>query len=179
MKLSKIKLAMAASALLLTSGAYAVDGTINFTGSIVASTCKSEVTGTSGSTVDLGAVSASGFKAAGDVSGSQPFTISLTGCPTPATGATAPNMAIQFAGNPNNDNKALLAVTGGAADVGIGIFNNQTDETPIALYSNSAVKTVDTNGAATFNFVAKYVSTASAVTAGQANATATFSIVYP
>lgn len=176
MKLSKIKLAMAASALLLTSGAYAVDGTINFTGSIVESTCSAAVTGTSGSTVNLGNVSSTGFNAAGDVSGAQPFTIALTGCPTTGTNANK-SMAIQFAGTPDQAKTSLLAVTGGATGVGIGIFN-QEDDSQINLFSNSTAQAAD-NGNATFKFVAKYVSTANVVTAGQANADATFSIVYP
>lgn len=174
MKLSKIKLAMVASTLLLTSGAYAE--TINFTGTIVDSSCVATVDSSGSSSVALGKVSKSSLATSGATAAPTPFTISVTGCTASAS------VAIKFDGTPVTGNNALLALTqetGVATNVGIGIFNNtSTNSSQISLYDASATQTTDTTGAASFPFVAKYVAVGTA-TAGSANSSATFSITYP
>lgn len=176
MKLSNIKLAIAASTLLLASGAYAVDGKINFTGEIVDSACSAQVNGSSNGSVALGRVSASALN--GDtnkVAGATPFTIAITGCPN------STNIAVKFDATPDQTNSKLIAISSEsnvATGVALGIFNTGEAD-PIPLFSASKTVATSDTGAANLSFSAKYVSTAKKVEAGGANASATFSIVYP
>src|SRR5688572_23428653 len=99
---------------------HAADGTINFTGQIVATTC--DVNGGSNATidVDLGTVAATSFTAVGDTSSPTAFTISLTNCPPTFNAA-----AVKFDGTADAADNQLLEVTGGATGVGIEIADNQ------------------------------------------------------
>lgn len=177
MKLSNIKLAMAASTLLLASGAYAEDGTINFTGSIIDSSCVVNTNGSANSTgsVDLGKVSTQSLNTAGATAAPTQFSIKVTNCKVGST------VAIQFDGTAHSVNKDILAITGsgteGVADnVGVAIYN-QDSTSILPLNSASKIQTTDNDGSAEFPFTARYYATA-AVTAGTANATATFNIAY-
>lgn len=159
------------------SGAQAADGTINFTGKILAATCTVN-TGSANQDVDLGVWGADGFGAAGTTQGSIPFSISLGSCDTSLTSTSA-----TFGGTANSDNANLLEVTttGGTAATGLGIALYEADgTTPINL--GSASTDIPTNGNATsvMNFVAKYMSTKAAaqVTPGDADAVADFTVNY-
>lgn len=172
MKLRNSAIALAASTLIFASSAYAADGTITFTGDIVASTCKING-GTNDQTVALGKVSTTALKGAGTQAAGTLFTIALTGC-----GDTFTSAQVKFDATKNTVNSDLIALSGDstATGVGIGVFESDgvTYVTPYVATKAQAIK----DGAATFSYVAKYVATGDTVTAGTANSSATFTIIY-
>lgn len=173
MKLTTIK-TLVAAAVLLTSGAYAADGTINFTGSVVNGSCQVS-SGTDGvQTVDLGNVSASSLAKSGQVAGGTAFSISLTGC------GKATKVAIKFDGDVADANNTILNLTSGqtATNVGVSIYSHSDGTTPITFFSSRDQVTTGDDGNATFDYIAKYVATGVAG-AGTANSSATFTIMYP
>lgn len=172
MKLRHSAIALATSALIFASSAYAADGTITFTGDIVASTCKING-GTNDQTVALGKVSTTALKGAGTQAAGTLFSIALTGC-----GDTFTSAQIKFDATQNDDNNDLIALGSDstATGVGIGIFESDA-VTYVKPFVATKSQTI-TDGAATFNYVAKYVATAATVTAGTANSSATFTVIY-
>ncbi|UJD79349.1 type 1 fimbrial protein [Serratia rubidaea] len=156
------------------SAAQAADGTINFTGNITDAACT--VTPASASqTVALGTVNSGAFAAAGDTASPTKFGITLTSCP-----ATVTTASVKFDGPTDAANSNLLALTsatGVATGVGVGIYEENAT-TLIPVSSTSVSKTLSTTTDTTFNFIAKYVATAAAVTAGPANAVSDFTISY-
>lgn len=171
MKLTTIKTLVAAT-VLLTSGAYAIDGTINFTGSVVAGTCKVSSGSNGTQTVDLGNVSASSLAESGAYAGATPFAITLTDCGDDLA------VAIKFDGDALDTKNQILKLSDGqtATNVGVGIYPAGS-ATPITLYTTRD-KVTPADGTATFNYVAKYVATGKAG-AGTANSSATFTLMYP
>lgn len=172
MKLTTSIKTIAASTILLTSAAYAADGTITFNGEIVASTCVING-GTADQTVSLGKVSTTALKGAGTQAAGTIFTIGLTGCGTTFTSAQ-----VKFDAQTDSTNNKLIKLGTGstATGVGIGIYESDatTNVVPFVATASQPIK----DGAATFNYIAKYVSTADTVTAGTANSSATFTVIY-
>ncbi|NIF22658.1 MULTISPECIES: fimbrial protein [Pantoea] len=178
--MKKILLPMVSIGLsLLAMNAHASNGTVAFTGSIVNSTC-SVSSGDQNKQVFIGKYPTSAFTKIGDVTASKAFTINLTNCETG-------NYTLRFdgptvAGSPN-----LLSVSA-ATGVGIEILDNaqnvlpinQTADstTPWVAITNNSTDSKNATGTATFNLKARYKSYASAVTAGDANANANFTIEY-
>lgn len=155
----------------LVSTANAADGTINFTGSILDSACT--VTGST-QTVALGSVVKSAFTAAGNTASPTKFSITLSSCPEATKTAI-----VSFDGTTNTTNSNLLALTSGSAATGVGVGIYESDNTTIIpVGTHSASKTLSTTASTTFNFIAKYVATAAAVTAGSANAVSDVTISY-
>ncbi|MEO3989816.1 fimbrial protein [Pseudocitrobacter cyperus] len=155
--------------------AYAVNGTVKFTGEIIESTC-TVTSGDQNKDVFIGKYPTSAFTTTGDVTASKSFTINLEKC-------EAGDYSLRFdaptvAGNPN-----LLAVDS-AGGVGIEILTNDEKIIPINQDSDSNSPWVnvatsgDATGTATFNLKARYKSFMDKVTAGTANANATFTIEY-
>lgn len=170
----KVKLvsAVVSSFLMMSSSAFAIQGetsTVIFNGEIVESTC-ALASGSKNQVVSLGSVSANAFSAVGDTSMAKEFTINLTDCNL--DNATA--ASVTFSGDTATDN--TLNVTGGADGVGIQILQNGT---PLVLDGSTASVAQDLEeGSNTMNFAARYISLDSDVTAGQANATASFTLNY-
>lgn len=163
---------MASSA--FVSAVHAADGTINFTGAITDTACTVNPTSKS-QIVNLGSVSAGAFTAAGTTAAPTRFGITLTNCPVAATTAS-----LKFDGPANASNSSLLALTTGAGvatGVGIGIYESNSS-TLIPVGSASATKNVVSGTDTTFEFVAKYVATASTVVSGAANAVSNFTVSY-
>ncbi|WP_392552575.1 fimbrial protein [Orbus wheelerorum] len=171
MKIKNKGIAVFALTLLFASMANADDGTINFTGEIVAATCT--VAGSSGSTVDvqLGKINKSALPAPGATASATMFTIGLSGCDNAITKAQ-----VSFDGASDSTDSSLLAVTGGASGVGIGIYEAD-GTTKLPLFTKSRAVTIS-NGAGAFNFVAKYVATNASIVVGKANSSATFAVAY-
>lgn len=156
------------------SAVQAADGTINFTGAITDEACTVNPA-TLNQTVNLGSVRTGGFTAAGTAAAPTRFGITLTSCPQAAKTAS-----LKFDGPTNTSNSSLLALTSGtgvATGVGIGIYESNST-TLIPVGSASATKNVVSGTNTTFEFVAKYVSTASTVVAGTANAVSNFTVSY-
>ncbi|CCG88998.1 fimbrial protein [Erwinia piriflorinigrans] len=176
--MKKILLPIAAAALtLMAANAQAANGTVKFTGSIVKSAC--DVTsGDASKEVFIGKYPTSAFKKVGDVTASKAFTINLANC-------ESGNYTLRFDGPTVSGNPNLLAVNA-ATGVGIEILDNNEKTLPINQSSDAnspwvAIASTDSqsaNGSAAFNLKARYKSYNTAVTAGDANASSSFTIEY-
>ncbi|KQW61449.1 fimbrial protein [Variovorax sp. Root411] len=182
-----VKLATLAVAGMLSQGAFAADGTVNFTGEIVDAPC-SISPNSQNLTVPLGKVSRTVF---GTVTGTPPvstatigkkstpanFTIDLLGC-----GATAKGATVTFSGTADLDDPSYLRLAN-AGQVGVGAASGVAIElgdsagTKIALGSPSGEYVLGL-GDNSLKFQAAYVATKTAVTVGPANSVAQFTVAY-
>lgn len=157
--------------------AHAADGTINFTGTIMDASCN-VTTATKNQTVALGSVNRTAFNAAGDTAAPTKFSIVLENCPTTVTKAT-----VRFDGPIDPANSTLLALspagggTTNATGVAVGIYESDA-ATQIPIATKSQEYTLSSTANNQLDFIAKYVSTAAAVTQGPANAATNFTIDY-
>jgi major type 1 subunit fimbrin (pilin) len=178
MELEMKKVLLPLAVLVLSATAYnatAASGNVKFTGEIVQSTCK-VVDKDQNKEVYLGKYPTSAFPTSGSTSGAKAFDISLEKC-------EPGNYTLRFDGNTPAGHPELLAVTGGANGVGVEILDNNGSTLPISQeVATPATVSVaadgDNPGSATFNLRARYKSFQDAVTAGQANSNATFTIEY-
>lgn len=190
MKRNLITGALALSSLFMAGHALASDGTVHFRGEIIDSSC--EVTSdTKDQNVDLGKVNKTSFSGVGSTSAPTEFSIKLEKCP-----ATYTKAAVRFDGTEASDGNGDLAIgnplttstpgdyTGSETDpitatgVAIRIYN-RADNSQVELYKDSAYSDIDaTAGTAEMKFIARYISTATLVTPGTANADSQFTIEY-
>ncbi|CAP44816.1 fimbrial protein [Bordetella petrii] len=180
MKLSRIAGLLAGAGILAAAHvAAAADGTITFTGQILATSCTINVNGkgNANDTVALPQVNISALATTAATAGWTPFEIKLTGCQGPLVSAMAnfepgPNVTPQ--GRLKNIATVLPA---SAVDIALrqaGSTNNivvgsaaSTQSTPVSFNT----------GAATLQYEAGYYATAPA-TAGAVESNVTYSIVY-
>ncbi|MEQ4664175.1 fimbrial protein [Providencia rettgeri] len=152
-------------------------GIINFTGSIVNTPCVVDNDDTS-QTVKLGQFRQDAFTGADSTSSPVGFDIKLTGCAID----TFKKAAVTFSGIavPNSTDKlALTASQAGqstASGVGIQILQNSAAVKVDGSTPTSAV--LLSKGDSTLRFQAQYVALNNQVTAGEANASADFTITY-
>ncbi|GBH26999.1 fimbrial protein [Burkholderia vietnamiensis] len=169
--------------------AHAADGTVNFTGSIVASTCQIEP-GTNNQVVNLPRVSTSQLGSVGATVGRTPFVFLVSGCEMNAEGgdtsAPAKKVSVAFEPGPNVDlSTGRLNLTGAdaAGGVQIQILNDKYEPILVgAPASEQRTQTVNVNtdsGRAALVFSAQYIATGATVTGGSANSYVTYSLVYP
>lgn len=198
MSIKSFKLLSFMAASLLAGSAMASDGTLNFTGEIIAASC--ELTGGSGTSVggsggsqiiniDMGKVSIDsiGNTAEGSITAGKNINLDMD-CGGTGTGLTSVKVAFDPASGSGFDtkNNALLAIApGGASGVGIGLFG--TDSKLLDLrageyFTAPLVESDDGQGGknytADLNIRASYVANGGAITAGVANATMPFTITY-
>ena len=167
MKRNIIGGAFTLASLMLAGHALAEDGVVHFVGEIVDTTC--EVTSdTADQIVPLGKVSKNAFSGVGSLASPQKFSIKLENCP-----ATYTQAAVRFdgteapggdgdlkvgtpltAGNPGDFTGTGQAIA--ATGVGIRIFN-QSDNSQVKLYNDSAYTAIDAEGKAEMKFIARYV----------------------
>ncbi|CAI0957502.1 fimbrial protein [Serratia quinivorans] len=155
------------------SVANAADGTINFEGSVLETACTATA---AVSTVKMGAISKVALGSVGATSLGKPVTVTLSSCPAAATKAT-----ITFAGTPDANNSQLFKVVAGAGTAATGIGLALYDADGVTLISPNAVsaeKNLSTSTSTVYNFTAKYMATKTAVTGGDANASASFTVNY-
>lgn len=175
MKKNVIAVAFATVTALSASSAFAAEGTVNFTGEIIDAACVVNINETNTLTVDLGKIAKSAFKAAGDEAAATKFTVTLKSCPAAITAAK-----VKFDGIADKTDSTLLgltAETGAAKDVAVALQTADRSDLPLNAvneYSYALKPDVDNK----LDFYATYRSTAAAVTAGKANAVATFSVNY-
>jgi len=176
----KVKYLAAVSLLAMAAAntATAADGTINFTGEIVANTCT--IANNGNVTVALPKISANHFTAGTERAGQTAFNIALSDC-TPAEGT----VAVRFTGDATQ------------IDTISGLFkNNSTDATPaknvaVAVYdsadtliktagNSSAPVNVAADGTASIPLTAWYQATTAGtpVTVGPVTATGGIELVY-
>ncbi|OXI24703.1 hypothetical protein CFB39_08200 [Burkholderia sp. AU6039] len=154
-----------------STSALAADGTINFHGKIVATTCKID---NSNIQVPLGAIGIDQLATAGQESRRVPFQIALSECNDQLSGVRA-----QFEGTSNGDDPTLLAIGTGAQDDAKGVGIQLMDEGGKQIGINSETDTLKlTPGSNVLNFAANYVSTSNQTEAGEANGTASFTLHY-
>jgi len=185
MKLNKIIIAMGAAAAMCAGSAYAGDtttvngGTIHFTGKLVDAPC-SVSTDSDGQVVKLGEYTLHHINS--EKKGSMvPFTIKLEDCDT----STVNTAAVAFQGAANANVATLLAIDSGLSDsssatatgVGIQITDSASKVVPVdASAFSTPVNLID--GENVLNFKAQYIADGASVSAGQANADATFIMQY-
>lgn len=192
----KHSLFMSAAALAFVAmNAHAAEGTITFTGSVVASTCKING-GANDLTVPLPRAATNQLATVGATAGRTPFTLALSGCTTDKKGedgetviaAPVKKVSVAFEPGPNVDlGSGRLKITGADAATGvqIGILNDKYEPIKIGAESSTQgvqIADIDTAiggaGTATLQFAAQYVATGP-VTGGSANSFVTYSLTYP
>ncbi|MRT05946.1 fimbrial protein [Ewingella americana] len=156
--------------------AQAADGSINFTGKIIATTC--DIGAGSGDekvNVAMGSYGANAFAATGSTVANVPFSIDLSKCDDSIKQAK-----VLFEGTADGTNNKLIKLTGTKPATGVGIGLYESNGTAIELGKASALQTV-TGGNAKLGFIAKYVATKDKadITSGDANGTTQFTIQYP
>lgn len=148
-----------------------VSGGVTFT----ASTCNVS-TDSKSVTVTMPTVAAAALSAAGSTAGSTRFAINLTGC--------SPNLGVSATlstSNPYSTANGVIAPTTGASYAsGVGVQILQPDgATPVTFGTAFATGTTSgSNSNYSFNLYARYYQTASSVTPGQVQATATYTLTY-
>jgi major type 1 subunit fimbrin (pilin) len=143
--------------------------TLIFNGKITEATC-ALATGSDNQLVDMGNVASNTFRKTGDTSRPQAFSINLTDCDTDV----AKTAAIAFSGDTANDN--TLKISGDAGNVGIQILQDNT----ALILDGSTLSSSQTlvGGSNAMQFSARYIALADEVKAGDANATAHFTLYY-
>lgn len=195
MKKYTLLMSVAGLAFATMNAAHASDGTISFTGSVIASTCKING-GTNDLTVSLPKASTNQLTAAGATAGRTPFKLTLSGCTTDKkdedgkTVIPAPvkKVSVAFEPGPNvnlETGRLKLAGADAAGNVEIGILNDKYEPIKIGaegFAQGAQIADIDTaeggTGTATLQFAAQYVATG-AVTGGSANSFVTYSLIYP
>nr|WP_228705051.1 fimbrial protein [Klebsiella michiganensis] len=158
------------------AGTQGTGGQVEFTGSITDSSCNVDSTSANQS-VDLGKWASSYFTGAGSETTKTAFHIKVKDCPSTVT-----TVSVLFDGTRDTNNSDLLAINGTASGVAIKLYEDDKS-TPVDLgtVSRGHSVTAGASGAATgtadLEFFADYVST-SAVSAGSANGTANFNMIY-
>lgn len=176
--LSAVMIASFGIAALASQAARAVDGTITFTGKVVANTCVFKVNGGSSSnTVVLPVVFTTALGTAGNVAGNTAFTIAASGCDTNLASVQAYFSSANVDGTTGN-----LKNTGTATNVQVQLLNGTTSTVmPLnagtATAQNSPVGTLS-SGAATMNYSAQYIAVGGAATAGLVNTSVAYTINY-
>lgn len=157
-----------------SSASAAIEGessTVRFTGEITQATC-SLATDSIDKPVELGSVASSTFHRQGDVSTSRDFAINLIECDT----EVAKKVSLTFHGDTASDtalNTSAVATT----KVGIQILQ---DGAPLTLDGSTPTtpQTLTDGDNNSLPFAARYVALDDNVAAGEANATAFFTLHY-
>lgn len=182
MKRTVLSSVIIASALLsgIASANTVNGGRINFEGELVSAACAVDMSSMN-QTIQMGQVRTASFTTAGATSGAIPFDIKLTGCDTALTGTPAApqTVAVSFVGVASAMNPNALAISGGAGTAtGIGIQILDSTSTAVSLDGTPGNTHVIDRTTMSIPFQASYISTEPTVTAGTANATATFALTY-
>lgn len=189
MKKHALNIALASALILPAAFANAATGNIDFTGEVTTETCSLEAD-SSQINVPLGSWAAHHINTL-DRTTARKFQIKLTGCDLTVapSGVTGPVSKANFAfsGGIADGNAKLLKLNsaGGfeAKNLGVGISTNPTNLTtgrvqfdrqaPLTMELVDGDNTMDL-----YAFYEKFVTTPGAVTAGPANAQATFEVTY-
>ncbi|KPU92557.1 hypothetical protein APR50_21735 [Variovorax paradoxus] len=168
------KLAAFALIAAFSHAAMAADGTINFQGDITDSTC-SVSPGSQNKLVYLGKVTNTKFTGVGSMSEPATFTIDLLDCNT----ATLKNAQVTFSGTQDGDHLAIAnsGQVGVPTASGVAIQLKDSADATIKLGTPSAKYALGP-GTNSLQFKANYIATQAAVTTGQANGVAQFTVAY-
>ncbi|SPX81834.1 Type-1A pilin [Morganella morganii] len=173
MKKNLLIAVLAAAGIMSTAGALAADGQINFVGTITDTSCTVTNDPSNPLTVTLGTVSKNAFTGTGSTAAPTKFAIELTDCPITATSAV-----VKFDGtSANSDNSALKLTQDVDVATGVGIQLSDATGAVVPLYTASNLYNLS-EGTNQLDFVARYLALADTVTAGSANSTSQFTIIY-
>lgn len=165
-------LGLASSLLFSLPSIAASGGNVILQGNVTEQTCAASG-GSENLSVNLGMWSTVQLNGAvGQTTPARPFTLYLEGCPVGP-------LNIIFTGKVAAGSNDLLALDEGnesAKNVAIELLDG--DMTHLGLTEASQSVMADEDGRASFNFYARYISTASQVGAGQANGSSLFTITY-
>lgn len=178
--MNKIAIAIAGA---LTLGAAASaqaqsDGTISFTGQVLATSCAING-GTPGSggnmTVPLPAVAANALDKDGARFGETPFKITVGTNTDPCSQI---NVQAYFHNRGNVNAAGRLNNTGTATNVNVAVLNEDRADINLTNNTNSKVVALDGDGKAELNFYGEYYATGAA-TAGTVTSGVEYSLIYP
>jgi type 1 fimbria pilin len=173
-KLSKKTLSASIATLLFASSAgwagTIPGGTITFDGTVVTTACE---VATGSFNVSLGEVGTNSLKAAGsEAPTKKDFSIQLTGCDT----SVMKSVAVTFSGTPDSTDATALAPSGGTATkVAIRLYDNDGTKLNLGTASKSITLLDDQTS---LNFKAALISPQGQATAGDVQATATYTLTY-
>lgn len=186
MKKSALKASIVIASILGLNAAHAADGSIDFTGEVITSTCKVD-TGGSAASVPLNKVATSQFTSAGSTQGRQGFKISVMDCATTGTGVPT-QVGVDFESGPSVNPLTGQLTAGTAADAAQGVEIAVLDDVQQKIMlgqkrdaTKARFATIGTDGKAVLQYSAEYVATATGANlkAGKLNATLTYSLTYP
>lgn len=159
--------------LLVSTNALADSAAVNITGRILSSTCEPEVNPL---TVPLGKISRTALAGKGVTASATAFQLRLKNCP-----AEISQVKVQFDGTPAVSDSNALALTT-AAGMATGVAVQLQDGAGTVLPPGQASVLMPIKGGSgsvnSLKFSARYIATTDSVTAGSANASATFTIWY-
>lgn len=144
--------------------------TVNFTGKVIQATCSLD-TASKNQTVIMDDVPVNFFSGAGSYTSSTDFDIGLENCDT----SVAQTATVTFSGSTADD---VTLETSDIATTKVGLQILQ-DGSPLKLDGSTASAPVTlTDGTSSLPFAARYISMDDAPAAGDANATANFTLSY-
>ncbi len=154
--------------------AQAYDGTVNFQGEIVDAACTVDIGAGNKMTVNMGKVNKSAFTGAGSTASATKFSLKLKNCPDTITSAT-----VKFDGTAYSGDDTVLALTKetGVA-TGVGIQLADLSQSVLPLFTPSSSYPLKATVENDLPFYARYIAMSDTVTAGPANAVATFTMNY-
>lgn len=170
-RFNKVSLGMAL--LFASASTLAYDGTVNFNGEIIDNTCVVSL-GSNGNSlvVPMGSVNKSSFTGKGSTASTTQFILTLTECP-------AVNARVKFDGPTYEGDQDVLALNAGAGvATGVGIRLYDQNMAVLPLFTASSPYELQEQVDNHLKFYASYIATAGSVTAGPANAVATFTMNY-
>lgn len=160
------------SNLVSVSPGWAYDVLINVSGNITGNTCTISAS-SENIKVKMGVNTSRQFSSVGDTGAKIPFSVELEDC-----GASFTGVKVMFSGDADTQNATLLKIAeGGSSGLAIQLLDSEESILPVntwsPLYGDSG------NSSVAMNFYARYMTTALPVTAGDADAVATFLLEYP
>lgn len=175
---SALVLALLSTGTVASAATTVKGGTVHFTGQIVNAACAVSADSTN-QTVNLGQYRTAKFDKVGAYSDPVPFNIKLEDCDT----TVSTTAQVQFYGGVTSADATLLSVSnisGGAAGSASGVGIEISDGKGKILTPGTTWSTAQNlfAGANTLPFSARYKSTSATVTAGEADADATFEMQY-
>lgn len=177
MKLAGLVLAVATTHAMASSPAP--DGTLTFTGALVAETCAVSINGGAASaTVALPHVALSSLNVVGSVKGATSLNVALTSCNT-----TVANKAMVFfeaGGNVNADGTLANTAVGGAGGVALQINDSASNKVIVGNQNQltGVISQLSSNAGAAMSYVVQYVATNPTPSAGAFASSVTYSIHY-
>lgn len=173
MRKSFIAMLIATTSIFVANNALAADGTIDFTGEIIDNACELAA-GSDALKVNLGKVSKTALSSAGVTAAATKFTIKLINCPATVSTASVKFDAETYSGD---DTVIALKQESGVA-TGVGIQITDDANTVVPLFTASKTYPLKEGVENNLDFRARYIAKTDSVTAGLANANATFTINY-